>query len=341
MAVYNSTYLTHHFLYTYSNAYSLPPSDEVQNQFKDDLIFDKTRRSIHTQLQEFGYISNIESEIVARTGDDTDFTYIRLVVDKGYITFDQYIPASFQYCEYTYTASGAIEDNVFELGSEISIERLEQRIRGNHPLVFWNFVIPGVLANNFMEREALVETINENRQEFGFSTTNMSFSDITLSSNEPKVFELITSVQDDRMDRSTSYTKILISYNHSMILEFGDEEHKTYPSIRDAIFESNDINSVGNRVVLDHLINDYRIDTVENPLKCENGKNKFLGLYFPDRLYDEDVVTGVINGGSTQEFKKCAKLAYTNGAGFTENYNLYLSPNENWKGSSLVINKML
>lgn len=341
MAVYNSTYLTHHFLYTYSNAYSLPPSDEVQNQFKDDLIFDKTRRSIHTQLQEFGYISNIETEIVARTGDDTDLTYIRLVVDKGYITFDQYIPASFEYCEYTYSTLNAIENNVFELGSELRIEKLEQKIRGNHPLTFWQLSIAGIYNNNFMSNEALVNMANDLRQENFFSVTNSTFSGLTLDSTEPKVFELTTFVQDDRMDYRSTYTEYFITYNHSMILEFGDEEHNTYPSIRDAIFESNDINSVENRVVLDHLINDYRIDTVENPLKCENGRNKFLGLYFPDRLYDEDVVTGVINGGSTQEFKKCAKLAYTNGAGFTENYNLYLSPNENWKGSSLVINKML
>ena len=54
----NNVNLTEHFLYTYSSYDKVGPQDTIRLIFNEDLIFDRSRRSIFTQSQEFGYVSD-------------------------------------------------------------------------------------------------------------------------------------------------------------------------------------------------------------------------------------------------------------------------------------------
>lgn len=75
--------------YTYSNGHA-KMSEEYMYKYRDSLVFDRLRRSIFAQQNEFGYISNIDSTI--NFSDLSLYSSINLNIDKGYVSFTYTTP---------------------------------------------------------------------------------------------------------------------------------------------------------------------------------------------------------------------------------------------------------
>ena len=312
--------LDQHFLYTYSNVNHEPPSERMKEIFKDDLIFDKTRHSIHTQNEEFGYICNTTQTVTVRNADGTTSTDLTLDVQDGVITFSQYVPIQVKNFNVicSYSAGSTYSGNVSELGSSITVTQLQYTIH-NSPAE--EYVIK--IGSNTVSKTAYTKIGGPYK--FDISAGNV------LTSNSVTSFSVSLIAYDKKENYSTqSVTKYF--YNHIRILEVGNSTYSDYYKLFDEI-NTNGFSNVSANVVYDTLANTY---TISN-FNCNNGPSKYLCLHIPARLCSLNVITGVLGGASVQEFKRVKSLEFENNSKFKEDYSIYLATGENWKGFSLSI----
>lgn len=325
-----------HFLYTYSDTTTYSgPSERMKEKFKSDLIFDKSRRSIFTQEQEFGYICNTTQSVTVRNADGTTSTDLILDVQDGVITFSQYVPIQLSNfnVKLTNQRGETISGNIAEIGSTVYTNSFSVNVDGTAASSYNGFAQTGASGHSW---EVNINSTIVPPTTFNYNVTEKTDEHVYFTERSQRTVTFRFYAQDNKMwekNEMTYISKSLSFYNHVRILEVGNATYSDFYKIYDALNYTNGFTLVSADVKYDTLAGNYTI----NNFSCNNGPSRYLCLHIPTRLCSLNVITGVLGGASVQEFKRVRTLSYTNGSSYSENYSIYLATGENWKGSSLVI----
>jgi hypothetical protein len=305
--------LTQHFLYTYEHADKIGPGNTLRYIFKDDLIFDKSRKSIYTQGQEFGYISDYSQTVYTYNSAITISSY------EGQLSVYQHdhIVANSLLCGF--------EESLSVSNSESLTVELGKSLKLTSAVVTTSATNSGscyLYLNNELISSTYTDYLSS---DYGLVTfTNLSK---TITSNGSK--NVLTAYIVDPETSYGSYISCDILYkNHIHIYEIPD----SYSTIINGGLSNNYSSYIKKNI----LSNDYGAETNINHYQCTNGKNTTVVLSFPYRLYNNDILYGDVCG-LKEEFVRAKTFSYINGSAYSENYCYYVAHGNNWNGQELKI----
>lgn len=328
----NNKDLTQHFLYTYSNANKVGPQEKVRRMFNEDLVFDRSRKSIFTQSQEFGYISDTVYTLSVGNEGNNGNSFITLRTYEGNVEFYNYTPLSITNVEW-----GSIS--------------AEQDIDGT-------YLYNSSFDPNYIKISYLGSASPDTCYVY-FNSEKLTFSDVlsisgTIYLNNPKFSTKMlrgkNTVTVKLSGTYVSYYNDIQELQHNVIPGFELEEQYSEDSLSKSFYAYNPINIVQTNssywAVYDNPSLLKITDTVDRRLSddyyesfhndhhiCENTKDKTLSLAVPRRLEDRNKIYGFIGGTST-EFYKRHSVSYCG-----ENYNFYIGTGNNWNGLDLWFQK--
>lgn len=370
MATFPQDDLTQHFLYSYQHEQKLGPTDEMLRLFVNDLIFDKSRKSIYTQDQEFGYIGNIETTVCTGKFDDYSNSYTTVISYEGNIKAYEYIPfhiTGVKLDKHNYV------DNKIVLGSTIDFSSLVLSLAGSKKYHYTdNCYTPPKERDIELDKIQIVVTDSSgNDTEIYYKTPNLSTKDCSILPIDKKFMGVTTNYVAsipgelkinircwDNVTYMDNISTVTLSYEVANYVTIGLSNASSFKTFNDIKISVN-IYSKGGVAsppiitnTINVLTNDWGAETANHPYKISeiNGSsesvkvNTYAFLTVPKRLQDDEIIYGNLNNGSVQEFKKIisADLSYTsflnwcgyNGA-YTEPYNMYLATARNWVGMKL------
>lgn len=335
----NNTNLTEHFLYTYSSYNKYGPQEKIRNLFNEDLIFDRSRKSIFTQSQEYGYVSDTVYTLYI---DKDASSYITLRSYEGNIEFYQYVPFTIKSMTYeidipeTNASYAANLNHVYEAGKIMKIKQLSIEHEGTDNLEYCYVAINGGIKSEFVplsiggkfyvpnsELPKIYDTlqIGENILTIHAYSSILTYHNM----NEYAMHDTVPRFQHEKMLSYSSISARIYAYNPTYLLQFSE----TYWSAYD---KKNELSITSNNIVKGVFCNDWGCLTYNDHFVCENVKKQTMGLGVPARLVDEDIIYGMV-GGSSQEFYKLRSFDLS--CGYPEKYNIYVATSDNWKNQEL------
>lgn len=335
----NNTNLTEHFLYTYSSYNKYGPQEKVRDLFNEDLIFDRSRKSIFTQSQEYGYISDTVYTLYV---DKDTSSYVTLRSYEGNVELYQYVPFAIKSMTYeidvpeTNANYAANIDHVYEAGKIMKIKNLSILHDGTDKLEYCYIAIngqikseyvPGTLGGKITIPNSELSKIYSNLIIGENTLTFFAYSSINTYFNidENKAHDTVPRFKPEKFTSYSQITAKIYAYNPTYLLQLPE----TYWSAYD---KKTELSITADNVVKGVFCNDWGCLTYNDHFVCENCKNQTMGLGVPARLVDEDILYGMV-GGSSQEFYKLNSFELA--CGYPEQYNIYVATSDNWIGQEL------
>lgn len=336
----NSMNLTEHFLYTYNSYAKTGPQDNVKSTLNEDLIFDKSRKSIFTQGQEFGYVSDtVYTAFINKNAS----TYITLRSYEGNIEMYRYEPFEINNVSCILMTDSddfvypEVIDNIYEAGKPTTIDSCVVEYVGNDTIIYSYVSInhnkiseKTTFTDNgcfeYLSSECRTATLLPGLNEieiFAYAVANTYFND-----NQNIVHQTIPRFNKQNIVSYSSYCIDIIAYNPTYLLKLNG----TYWTIKDNI---NTVQITDSNTIRKVFTDDWGCATSNNHIICSNVKNETITLVVPQRLQNDNTIYGNVSG-CAQEFHKL-KTTYLN-VGVPENYNFYVATSDNWNGQTLYFN---
>ena len=335
----NNVNLTEHFLYTYSSYDKVGPQDTIRLVFNEDLIFDRSRRSIFTQSQEFGYVSDtVYTSFINKDAS----SYVTLRSYEGSIEMFRYEPFAIKNISYSLTTNedGAdyptVLNNIYEAGKKLKLNFCEAKYYGNDDIQYAYIAINNEKKIEKKPVPIVDKTLSFSSDEFiGETYLQLGINTITLyayatintyfNENPNIVHQTNPRFEKQTLTSYSSITFNILAYNPTYLLKLPE----TYWTAYD---KKDSLSVTQENMIIGVFSDDWGCMTYNNHYHCENGKEETIALVVPQRLQDDETIYGIV-GGSSQEFHKLRTTELN--CGIPENYNFYVATSDNWKGQEL------
>lgn len=331
-SIKNNKDLTQHFLYTYSNIQKLGPRETTRLEFNDDLIFDRSRKTIFTQSQEFGYVSDTVYTLSVGNDYNNGESKITLRSYEGNIEFYKF-------------------DSLVITDIDLANKKEIYSIRNNFNLSTLSFSYVGSGKISFAEislNGIPIYSSDEINAEYGFATIyNIDYSNklihgkntlsiyaysdgLTYKNTDPELqHNTYPRFQPININTESEFSIDFYAYNLTYILEV--------PGTYWSIMENPDVVSLENNVTYTFLTDNYYSDLRNNPYICTNTHNSTLCLGIPSRLESNDIIYGSVGGSSVEMYK--LKEIDKNKIDGIDNYTIYVSTSDNWANQEFYVKK--
>lgn len=322
----NNADLTQHFLYTYSNFAKTGPRESTRLEFNEDLIFDRSRKSIFTQSQEFGYVSDTVYTLSVGNEQNNGESQITLRSYEGNIEFYKFNPLVITSVDWS------VKKDIYLKYDKFTLNSLDFTYVASGKITYLEILFNGTSVystNNFYNDEG-TGSINGINQTLNLNTENVlsiyAYSDYTtyVNTNIDNQHNTIPRFQPTNQRTYFTYNINLYAYNPIDIIV----TNATYWDIHN----NRDLLKVTDKVDR-RLADNYYKEFHDNHYICKNTQNKTLSLFIPSRIENDPKIYGFV-GGTATEFYKMKSITYCG-----ENYNFYTGTGNNWNGLDLWFQK--
>lgn len=334
----NNDDLTQHFLYTYSNIAKLGPQEKIRKMFNEDLIFDRSRKSIFTQSQEFGYVSDTVYTLSVGNDKNEGNTYVTLRSYEGRIEIYNYTPLKLHSIQWD--SSNVQEDNNTYLfyNTIFNPEGFKITYSGNSKPSVCNIYVNSEkvtftsAAGTLLSGSGVIYINKLGLKQKVLRGHNVIKAEVT--SSYTTYFNDVPELMHQTFPR---YQQIPIETTDIVYAYFETANPVNVLLINNSyweVFDNPNLVTINNSTTIDtRLTEDYYKTFHDDHAICENEANQVLCLTVPKTLEERNKIYGFVGGTST-EFYKLKTSTYCG-----EDYNFYIGTGNNWNGQDLWFQK--